>query len=349
MDDAKFDRLARAFAETLTRRRTVLLLSATPGMLGQDAARAFQLGPAICREEGAVCTVVSSCCDGLTCVTSAINTSYGICVPGDGGMVSSGTTLISPFSETAMEEASALMQAVASTPAPAPEAERQAADPESERQARAADSVAREETGHIERKTRLATKRATLRTRKDEQRARQREDRESDEAATVPQLEVRLLLRKSDPDSGGEGDSRVLIEVVRVTNRDAVDVVLTRIETIKGSSDGVDLPASQFTLAPADSFSFVSGLPTEDNPDTTKDQLRWLDKAICDGAFPKQGYRVTAAFGRGRDTHDFVVLCPRPDEAGVDETLAATPSRKRKKNGEQKHKRSGQHQKTKKR
>src|ERR671921_556281 len=114
MDDAKFDRLARAFAKTVSRRLTVALIGAAAGTFGQQAARGFQLGPTTCGEQGAVCTLVSGCCDGFTCVTSAIHTSYGICVPGEGGMVSSGTTLISPFSETAVEEAAALMPTTSS-------------------------------------------------------------------------------------------------------------------------------------------------------------------------------------------------------------------------------------------
>ena len=110
MDGAKFDRLARALTAVLTRRRMMAISGAAAGMMGQRAARGSQLGAATCGEEGAVCTLVFGCCDGLTCVTSAINTSYGICVPGEGGMISTGTTLISPFSETAVEEVSALME-----------------------------------------------------------------------------------------------------------------------------------------------------------------------------------------------------------------------------------------------
>ena len=110
MDDAKFDRLAHALSTVLTRRGAMAIAGAVAGMLGQRAARASQLVPATCGEEGAVCTLVAGCCDGLTCVTSAINTTYGVCVPGEGGMVSSGTTLISPFSESAVDEASALLQ-----------------------------------------------------------------------------------------------------------------------------------------------------------------------------------------------------------------------------------------------
>src|ERR671916_2052296 len=122
MDDAKLGRLARAFATALSRRRMVVLISAVTGLLGQQAARGFQLGPATCGEQGAVCTLIVGCCDGLTCVTSAINTSYGVCVPGEGGMVSTGTTLISPFSEFAVDEATALVQTASTAPTTDPQA-----------------------------------------------------------------------------------------------------------------------------------------------------------------------------------------------------------------------------------
>jgi hypothetical protein len=340
MDDAKFDRLALAFAKTLNRRRMVAAISAATGMHGQEAARGSPIAAATCGEQGAVCTLVFGCCDGLTCVTSAINTSYGICVPGDGGMVSTGTTLISPFSETAVDEVSALMQEDSTTPAP---------DPDAERQARAADIRARRETRRTERKTRFDTKRATIRARKDKQRNRQREAREAEEVARGPQLQVKLHFGEVDPDSGVNGDPLIPIEVVKVTNRGDVNVVLTSIETIKGASDGVGLTGSQFTLGPGDSFSFVSGLPTEDSPDATKDQYRWLDKVACDGTVQKQGYRVEAVFSRGGETHDFVVFCHGRHTTSAIATPAAAPPRKRKNNGEQKHKRSSQHQKKRKR
>src|SRR5215208_1409194 len=98
MDDAKFDQLARAFNMSGTRRWLIVVFGAVFGFLRQLAASASQLGPPTCGDQGAVCTLLSGCCDGLTCATSAINTSYGICVPGEGGMVSAGTTPISPFS-----------------------------------------------------------------------------------------------------------------------------------------------------------------------------------------------------------------------------------------------------------
>src|SRR5918993_5607740 len=188
MDDAKLGRLARAFGTALNRRRMVVLISALTGLLGQRAARGFQLGPATCSEQGAVCTLISGCCDGLTCVTSAINTSYGLCVPGHGGMVSTGTTLISPFSETAVEEVSALVETASTAPT---------TDPHADREARIAEIRARKDAKSSKRKTRLDTKRSNQQTRKDEQQDRRLDAREAEEdafeEALGPQLQLELL------------------------------------------------------------------------------------------------------------------------------------------------------------
>jgi hypothetical protein len=345
MDDAKFDRLARAFAKNVSRRLTFALIGGATGMFGQHVARGFPLGPATCGEQGAVCTLGSGCCDGLTCVTSAINTSYGVCVPGEGGMLSTGTTLISPFSETVVEDVRALMPTASTAPAT------DATDLQAEREARIAEIQARTETRRTERRTRLDTKRATVRTRNDEQRNRQREDREAknrepNEVVHGPQLQLKLLFRKVDGDSGVNGEQLVPIEVVRATNRDDVKVVLTRIETIKGDPNGADLTTSQFTLGPGKSYSFVSGLPSGD---ATKNEYRWLDKVACDETIQGQGYRVKAAFSRGEENHDFVVRCDGPHATGAVETRAAPSRRKHTKNDAQNHKRNGQPQKKKKR
>src|SRR5215208_1721238 len=172
MDDAKFDRLARAFDMSGTRRWLIALVGAVFGFLRRKAASASQLGPPTCGDQGAVCTLLSGCCDGLTCATSAINTSYGICVPGEGGMVSTGTTLISPFSDTAVEEISGLVQTASTAPT---------TDLQAEREARAAEIRARKDAKRSKRQTRSDTKRSNQQTRKDERRTRQPE---------VPETEV---------------------------------------------------------------------------------------------------------------------------------------------------------------
>src|SRR5215211_632485 len=206
MDGAKVDRLARAFAKTGSRRWWVGLAGAATSMLGQRLARGSQLSPVTCGEEGAVCTLVSGCCEGLTCVTSAINTSYGICVPGEGGMVSTGTTLISPFSETAVEDVTALMPTDSTTTT---------TDPQAEQEARIAATKARKDAKSTKQRTRLDTKRSAQRLRKDERKAERRA-----RGSLRPRLKVDLLI---------EQVGSVPTEVVKVTNRDDVNVVLTRI------------------------------------------------------------------------------------------------------------------------
>ena len=349
MDDAKFDRLARVFAKSVSRRQMVAAISAATGVLGQQSARGSQLGPATCGEQGAVCTLVLGCCDGLTCVTSAINTSYGICVPGDGGMVSTGTTLISPFSETAVEDVSSLLETTSVTPATDPLAERQAriAETRARKDTRRTEQQTQSDTNRAQRKTRLDTKRAALRSRKDEKRNRQREardPRDPEEAPSGPQLELTLLLREADGDSTTDGNQLVPIDVVRVTNRDDVNVLLTAIETIKGAFNGAELSTPQFTLGPGESYSFISGIRTDDAANAANDKYHWLDKVACDGTIPRQGYRVKAAFSRGAESHEFVVHCHKRRVTSAIETPAATTRRKRKKNDEQKRTRTIQQQ-----
>jgi hypothetical protein len=355
MDDAKFDRLARVFAKAVSRRQMAAVISAAIGVLGQQGARGSQLAPATCGEQGAVCTLVLGCCDGLTCVTSAVNTSYGICVPGDGGMVSTGTTLISPFSETAVEDVSSLLETTSVTPATDLLAERQAriaetrARKDTRKDTKRTEQQTKLDTNRAQRKTRLDTKRAALRSRKDEKRNRQREARDPEEAPSGPQLDLTLLLREADGDSTTDGNRLVPIDVVRVTNRDDVNVLLTAIETIKGAFNGAELSTPQFTLGLGESYSFISGIRTDDAANAANDKYHWLDKVACDGTIPRQGYRVKAAFSRGAESHEFVVHCHKRRVTGAIETSAATTRRMRNKNAEQKHTRTVKQQKKKKR
>jgi hypothetical protein len=328
MDDAKFDRLARALARFASRRWFLALFSAMFGLLGQRVARGFQLSPATCGEQGAVCTLISGCCNGLTCATSAINTSYGICVPGDGGMVATGTTLISPFSETAVEEVSALLQAAPTAPA---------TDPQADRQARLAEIRGRKDARRTREKTRLdakrtavetrkATRRAKIQTRNAENRNRELQAREAAEIALGPQLELELQFGEE------QGEP---VDIVRVTNRDDVNIVLTRIETIQGSIDGSDLTTPQFTIGPGDSYLFVSGFQAEDAADADNDKFNWSDQDACGQPVAGQGYRVKAAFTRDAENHEITVNCAGPYIVGVAATPKAKPGRKPNRNNQQ--------------
>src|SRR5688500_18433760 len=136
MDGARFDRFARNVAKSVSRRGMLAALGGL-ALAGNQRARASQLTPSTCGAAGDVCTMLMGCCDGLTCVTSAINTNYGVCVAGEGGTVSVGTTLISPFSENVEQEVAALAASdTTSTTTTTP-------DPDAEREQRIADKKAR--------------------------------------------------------------------------------------------------------------------------------------------------------------------------------------------------------------
>jgi hypothetical protein len=270
---------------TGSRRWLVALVGGMIAMLWQRVVRGSQLGPTTCGEEGAVCTLVAGCCDGFTCVTSAINTSYGICVPGEGGMVSTGTTLISPFSETAVEEATALMETASTAPT---------TDPLVEREARIAATKARKDAKSTKQRTRLDTKRSAQRLRKDERKAGRRARQ-----SLRPQLKVELELKPN---------GSIPTEVVHVTNRDDVSVVLTRIETLQEGLGEADLTTSQFTLTPSKSYSFVAGLNTEN---AGISEYRWFNKVVCERNVAGDGYRLMAAFSRDAKNYEYVVLCDR--------------------------------------
>jgi hypothetical protein len=306
------------------------LVSALSGMFIHRVARASQLGPPTCGEQGAVCTLIAGCCDGFTCATSAINTSYGICVPGSGGMVSTGTTLISPFSETAVEDVTALVQTASTAPT---------TDPQAEREARIAEIRARKDTRRTTRRTRLDAKRTRVDTRKDahhDRRVAAREEKsEAAEVALGPQLQLELVVSQEE-DSKTTEVKDVQVETVKVTNFDDVNIVITRIESLLAPKDGLSLTTSpsKFTLIPGKSYYFVSGLKSAD---ATNDRFDWTEAIACDTS-PGAGYLVKAAFSVNEENHDFVILCEGSRTASYVETPEETSGRKRKRNHQQKKK-----------
>jgi len=299
MDGAKFDRIARTLSAVLTRRRMIASFGAA-GIMGQRATRGAELGAATCGEEGAVCTLLLGCCDGLTCVTSAINTSYGICVPGDGGMVSTGTTLISPFGETAVEDVTALMPTTSSAPT---------TDPQAERAAHIEEVQARKSANRTDRRTRLDTRRSAKKLRR---------QGGIDKVRLRPRLKVELQITEDNSDP---------IEIVRATNHDDFNIVLTRIEPIQGLNNGVSLTGDEFTLGPGKSYLFVSGLTGDAPPGSG--QLRWLSEVICDDPVADQGYRLSAAYSPDAKNYGFTVYCDKASEARGAKSQAETSRRKR--------------------
>jgi len=279
------------------------IFGAVAGMMDQRVALGSQLGAATCGEVGAVCTLLFGCCDGLTCVTSAINTSYGICVPGDGGMVSTGTTLISPFSETAVEDVTALMPATSSAPA---------TDPQAEREAHILDVRARRDATRTEQRTRLDARRTRRQTRKQEKKTTQLEPSDAAEVTPKPNLEFELLK------SGGSTGT----ETLTVRNLGNASVLLVNIESVL---DPDHPSATNRTLNPGRQFHYYSGIPGDtDDPDG---QI-WTSQLICSGT--EAGFSVTVGANADSVNEQYVVLCDGPPLVRVNEPSSAAPQHKSK-------------------
>jgi hypothetical protein len=309
MDGAKFDRLARVLSTIQTRRRVMAIFGAVASMMAQRAARGAQLTSATCGEEGAACTLTFGCCDGLTCVTSAINTSYGICVPGDGGMVSTGSTLISPFSETAVEDVTALMPTTSSA---------STTDPQAEREAHIAEIRDRKSANRTDRRTRLDARRARKHT----------PNTPNGTLSFGPRLSLKLTTSIRDGKQ---------VDIVEATNRADTSVVLTRIASLPALDDSTSLtsdPSKLLTLDHGEWYFFVAGPAGSGTPDT---QLNWRSMAVCDGT-AGAGYLVSAALTVDSENKNFKILCPEVPDAAAVETASSAPRRKGKRNNQQQKK-----------
>lgn len=304
MDARKFDTITRAMSRPASRRGILAgagaLIAARLQRAGAApaAAPAAQLGPPTCGSAGDVCTMLLGCCSGLTCVTSAINVNYGVCVTGgDGGTVAAGTGLISPFSETITDEIGTITTQPATSTAPTPEEQR------AERQAK-----------RDARKTRKGSRRTSRRSRRTSRRTTKENERELRKG---PRLELRL----TNP-GGINGEP----EIVRVTNRDDVTAYLTGIEATVDPSDFHDF-VTPVALSPGTSFLFVSG----ESFDLDGNRIGWADPEICRDQVEGEGFTVFAHVSSSSRNKAYTVYC---DGSESDSDAAARRRKKRKKQRE---------------
>jgi hypothetical protein len=294
MDADRFDLLTRKLASGQTRRWTLAALGSIPA-LWMQRGRASQLGPPSCGDAGDVCTMLAGCCDGLTCVTSAINTNYGVCVSGgDGGTVASGTSLVSPFSESA--QATGTVDAPASTtPTTTTTGTTTATDPQAEREAKLLEKRNRRSTRRDKIQSRRTTKATSRKTR--------REDAaEAAVLAAGPEPEFDYF--KKQPTANGPQEE---YEELRVTNVSDFSAILSSVKLVGDASTGTSL--SQKTLSSGSSFGLVSGRSNGDG--LTSDQFWWLNLDVCVGIQDptSSGWIVKAAFSGEVENRTYTILC----------------------------------------
>jgi hypothetical protein len=244
-----------------------------------------------------------------------------VCVTGEGERTNVGTTLISPFSDGVVEETTTL---VSDAQAAATAAESALATAESEKEAKEAQRDSRRESKKLEIQSRRDTRqanRASRRTNRQSNRESSRaeeEERRAEDAerlaeaheemriARGPLLQLELIFSPNDEITTDLVGPR---ELVRVTNRDDVSVVLTRIEPIGAPDEGTDFTdSSSERLAPGHSFLFRSnaGLVQEDE----SGEKTWHEKdPVCTEAAVGDGFVVHAAYSVNAVNHQYVIFC----------------------------------------
>jgi hypothetical protein len=165
MTGFQFDRITRVFSRMTSRRSLVGGLSALWIVSGRPARAATQLEVAACSAEGEVCTHLMGCCDGFFCATSHINTTYGVCIPGEGEHVAVTTQLVVPEGDGVVELLAAELVEAEADGAAAAEVMTARETKEDDRRSR--------------RRTRKDDKRAKRRTRADTKRTRKRERKQA--------------------------------------------------------------------------------------------------------------------------------------------------------------------------
>jgi hypothetical protein len=274
MDANNFDQFTRALARRIPRRGLFALAGGLAALQGRGIARA-QLAPS-CGQAGAVCTMLSGCCEGFTCVTSTINVNYGVCAAGGtGGTVAGTSSLISPLADGAAQQvAGATTTDTSST---------STTDPQAEKQARIDQHKARKDAH----RSQIQSRRNTQQTKRDDHKAQRQLNR-------APQLDISLTL----PSSNNGSDP----EVVKVKNNTNDSVFISEIHRLK---DETDRTSSNKTLNSGDAYFFLSGLPN--GTTVHDDENLWLNQYVC--ADPEDGFVITAAQTSSSTNHEYTVLC----------------------------------------
>ena len=280
MDGAQFDRIVRTLAGVRSRRHLLAALAAV--VLPRTApVLANQIEIPACAEAGSVCTLIRGCCSGLVCATSYINTGYGVCVTGEGGMLPVSDDIVMPASEGIEAE---LAQEVADVAASATTT----TDPDADRQARIDAKRAKKDTRRATRKTTNDTQRTTKDTRRNTRRLNQ-----------APQISLEFFQQVPPQSTADKGQP----EIVRVHNHDNVGVVLTRVESMNQPHIVSTLSV---TIPVGGTYLLESGKYTSNPPPSTSVATVWTKETVCPVG---GGVNLTANQSGGTQTHRFSVLC----------------------------------------
>jgi hypothetical protein len=309
MDHTRFDQLVRSFSRSRSR-RGLLAAAAGAAALAVKPAGANQLLPATCAQTGQVCTMLYGCCSGLTCATSSINPSYGVCVPGEGGMVTTGTSLVVPFDSSDTAQAQSVSDAVTDT-STSTTTTTTIDDREAEQDAREAERDARK--AQVE--ARRDTRKANLETRRDTQQQRREDAREAADIADGPNLEFAIV------------NNRELDEYLLVRNGDDVNAVLLGIARLSAPKFDTGLGENGITLQPGETFRFT----TSASKSVSATSYEWTGTPVCGAGDANEGYLVLTGFSSNGATTEFEILCSSAASTVASSNDISDPKRRRRK------------------
>ncbi|MDQ3226908.1 MAG: hypothetical protein M3Q50_09800 [Chloroflexota bacterium] len=271
VDASIFDSIARILARVFSRRALLTALGGFP-LVRLPHTLGAQLSPATCGASGDVCTRIAGCCSGLTCVTSAINVNYGVCIAGGGGTVSVGTSLISPFSEGVELEIAALLNSAALTETTSTSSATESTTTKKERR----------DVRIAENKAIQDARKAEAQLRKDQQKLESKTRRRSRNGNQASTAGSTLQARITCPQTG-------VRQTIAVINRSASSVTVAQISSLLNPID--EEPFTPNVLVGAGiTLEFFVGVPNVDDP------LYLGDTPIFE-ASPLEGVRVTLASG----------------------------------------------------
>ncbi|MFT4039837.1 MAG: hypothetical protein QM692_16790 [Thermomicrobiales bacterium] len=287
MDTTRFDKLTRSLSRGVSRRGALALLGGAVAVAAQRGASA-QLGLQ-CGSLGKPCTMLAGCCDGLTCVTSAINTNYGVCLSGgSGGTVSSGTQLVLPFESAQGSSSTGVDSSTTSTGTTAP----------TTTTGTTTSTVDAKAARRSKRQSRRTTRRSKSKSRRTTQETKRKQRREDAVLAAGPELQFSILY----PNTG-----KTPYEVLQIANPTDYSVYVSSVELKQNSrvSNWV-----RKTIASGGRFGLVSGLPN--GTAVSSDEFLWMnDVYVCPGDTDNSanGWVVKAAFSTEVENRTYTILC----------------------------------------
>jgi hypothetical protein len=261
--------------------------------------------------------MMMGCCSGFTCVTSAINVNYGVCISGgNGGRVSSGTGLISPFSENIEQEIAAMQADPSFTGTGTTDVQ----TPEERR----AERKTRRDTRQTTRKNRRTTRKSNLETRRTARRTERDTQEEADRIAAGPRVEGEIF------SPGGINGP----ETLKITNRDIDAITVTKIESRLDPGTSTSLTQ---TIQVGASFNFFSNEALFQDDVSGNGELAWTGKPICpDEEGSGAGFRVYVSFSTNAPNREYEFLCDTPlTLAPLAEVVAPLANNRRRKKRKQ--------------